>query len=205
MEEDLPSCARLRRGAGFSHCGRGASLGPRRLDRQGFGALYVSERGCKKELLMPRTWGGVASGRHQLKPADIHEPFEKRFGPHVESSPVRDLSTASAPRTPRGRALADSKDQRRLSNATASHLVGSLKQTIDVVCAEPGKQDAEMPSRRRIQHQLFRSGGASAPRGAASPPPFDSGGASAPRGAASPPTSLFSWRICLKVFLRRAA
>jgi len=50
----------------------------------------------------------------------------------------------------RGRALADSQDQRRLSDATACHLVGSLERTIDVVCAELGKPNAEMPSRRRM-------------------------------------------------------
>ncbi len=148
MEEDLPSCARSKRGAGFSHRGRWAPLSaptprPSRL-------LYTPlSKAVRKSCLCRGPGEGVASGRHQLKPADIHEPFEKRFGPHVESSPVRDLSTASAPRTPRGRALADSQDQRRLSNLATSRLVGSLKQTIDGVCTEPGKQDAEMPNRRR--------------------------------------------------------
>jgi hypothetical protein len=63
MEEDLPSCARLRRGAGFSHCGRGASLAPRRPDRQGFGALYVSERGNRK-----------GQGRLCYEPGEVSPP-----------------------------------------------------------------------------------------------------------------------------------
>jgi len=150
MEEDRPNCARLRRGAGFSHRGHGASLGPRRPDRQGFGALYASERDCKKELLMPRTWGGVASGRHQLRPAEIHGPSEKRLGLTRGELARERLKHNIRPTQARRHALDDSQDQRRLSNATASRLVGSLERTIDVVCAELGKPNAEMPSRRRI-------------------------------------------------------
>jgi hypothetical protein len=148
MEEGQPSCARLRRGAGFSHCNRGASLlAP---DRQGFSALYISELGCKKESLMPRTWGGVASGRHQHRPAEIHRPSEKRLG-LPRGGPTRErLTYGVRPTHAIGRALADSQHQRRLSSATASSLVGSLERTIDVACAELGKPNAEMPSRRRI-------------------------------------------------------
>jgi hypothetical protein len=127
MEEDLSSCARLRRGAGFSHCGRGARLSAPDAPTVKASVFYTPlSEAVRKSCLCRGPWEWVASGRHQLKPADIHELFEKRFGPHVESSPVRGLSTASAPRTPRGRALADSQDQRRLSNATTCHLVGSL-------------------------------------------------------------------------------
>jgi hypothetical protein len=150
---------------------------------------------------MPRAWGGVASGRHQ--PAEVHEPFQKHFGPHVESSPGPEYGVR--PTHARGCALADSQDQRPLSNLAASRLVGSLAWTIDVVCAELGTPNAEMPSRRTELGYNISSGGASAPPGAASPPPHNSGGASAPPGAASPPTSRFLRRICLKVFPRRAA
>ena len=151
MEEDRPNCARLGLGACFkSPRPLGASLGPRRPDRQGFGALYASERGCKKELLMPQTWGGVASGRHQLRPAKIHGPSEKHLGLTRGELARERPKHGVRPTQARGRALADSQDQRRLSNPATSRLVESLAWTIDVVCTELGKPNAEMPSRRRI-------------------------------------------------------
>jgi hypothetical protein len=77
---------------------------------------------------MPRAWGGVASGRHQ--PAEIHEPSEKRLGlPRGEHARER-LKHGVRPTQARGRALADSQDQRRLSNLATSRLVGSLERRI---------------------------------------------------------------------------
>jgi hypothetical protein len=66
----------------------------------------------------------------------------------MESSPGPEYGVR--PTHARGRALADSQDQRRLSNATASNLVRSLERSIYVVYAELDKPNAEMPGRRRI-------------------------------------------------------
>ncbi len=61
MEEDRPNCARSKRGASFSHRGRWAPLSA--PDTPTVKAtLYAFERSCKKELLMPRTWGGGRLG-----------------------------------------------------------------------------------------------------------------------------------------------
>jgi hypothetical protein len=66
----------------------------------------------------------------------------------MENSPGPEYGVR--PTHARKRATADSQDQRRLSNATATHLVRSLERTIYVVYAELDKPNAEMPSRRRI-------------------------------------------------------
>ncbi len=75
-------------------------------------------------------------------------PSEKRLGltrgEHARERLKHGVRVTQA----RGRALADSQDQRRPSNLATSRLVGSLAWTIDMVCAELGKQDAEMPGRR---------------------------------------------------------
>ena len=127
MKEDRPSCARLRRGAGFSHRGRGAPLSAPDAPTVNASVLYtpLSET-VRKSCLCRRLGEGVASGRHQLRPAKIHGPSEKHLGLTRGELARERLKHGVRPTQARVRALADSQDQRRLSNATACHLVGSL-------------------------------------------------------------------------------
>jgi hypothetical protein len=204
-EEDRPNCARSKRGAGFSRRDRGVPLSapdtPRAV-KPSVLCMPQSESIGKGRCCLCRGPGEVSPPVAISPPKSTSRPINVSAS-HLESSPG--LEYGVRPTHARKRTIADSQDPRRLSNATAGHMVGSPKRTIDVVCTELGKLNAEMPSRPTEVGYSISSGGASAPRGAASPPPLNSGGASAPRGAASPPTSLFSWRICLKVFPRRAA
>jgi hypothetical protein len=81
MKEDRLSCARLRRGAGFSHRGRGAPLSAPDAPTVKASVLYtpLSET-VRKSCLCRRLGEGVASGRHHLRPAKIHGPSEKHLG-----------------------------------------------------------------------------------------------------------------------------
>ena len=147
MEEDLPSCARLRRGASFSHRGRGASLAPRCPDGLGFGALYASVRDNRKGQERLCREPGEVSPQVAISPPKSTNRSRNTLAP-TWRAPGPEYGVC--PTHARGCALADSQDQRHLSNLATSRLVGSLAWTIDVVCAELGKQDAEMPSRRDI-------------------------------------------------------
>jgi hypothetical protein len=128
----------------------GASFGPRHPEgRQDFGALYVFERDDRKgrELLMSRAReSSPVAISSSGSPPKSTSCSRNASASHMESSPGSEYGVR--PTHARGRALADSQDQRRLSTATASHLVRSLERTLDVVCAELGKPNAEMPSRR---------------------------------------------------------
>jgi hypothetical protein len=153
MEEDLPSCARLRRGAGFSHRGRGAPLSPRRPDRRGFGALYASERGNRK-----------GQGRLCHEPGEVSLPVAISSGPpkstsrpinasasHVESSPGPEYGVR--PTHARGRALADSQDQKPLVELSHKPL-GKIPQTVDICGLRRARQterrDAKQTDGARI-------------------------------------------------------
>jgi hypothetical protein len=87
----------------------------------------------------------------QRRPAEIHELFEKRLSlPRGELARER-LEYGLRPTHARGRALADSQDQRPLVELSHKPL-GKIPRTddINVVCAELDKPNTEMPSKRRI-------------------------------------------------------
>jgi len=115
MEEHRPNCARSKRGTGFSHRGRGAPLSAPDTPRAAKPSVLctpLSEAIRKGRGGYAADLGGAASGRHQLRPAEIHGPSEKRLGLTRGELARERLKHNIRPTQARRRALDDSQDQR---------------------------------------------------------------------------------------------